>query len=236
MRRTLAGILLLIVLGLSACATPDGAERAAGGAAGDGGAAAAGPERPGAAHDPQPHTVRMAAVGDSITEARSPDFAAGDLNDLTWVSHAVGDDLELAGGWARGGATTAEMAAHVTPVDADVLVVLGGTNDVWQGLTADGHAETLANIRRVVDTVGADEVVLSAIPPLDRMPAAAAALNTSLEDLAHDSGWHWVDAPAPLREDDRFVPGLARDGVHPTREGAELLGAELRRAALEAAR
>ncbi|WP_418605516.1 hypothetical protein [Georgenia sp. SUBG003] len=88
--------------------------------------------------------VRLAAVGDSITEADSPDFDGGDLGPESWVFHAVGEDVALVGGWARWGATTAQMAAAAEPVEADVLVILAGTNDVAPGSRTRAPSTTSA--------------------------------------------------------------------------------------------
>jgi len=233
MRRWLLGIAVTVLL-VTGCAgphvpDPSSEESAAVPAgAGAGAAGAAGGEQ-------QRQTVRIAAVGDSITHGRSPEFAAGALSERSWIPHAVGGGVELVGGWARGGATTAEMLDHVTPVDADVLVILAGTNDVLQGVTDSGHGRSLTNIRAIARTVGAQNVVLSAIPPLNRRPAAAAAFNDSLRELAQNAGWHWVDGPAPLRDGTRFLPEMTHDGIHPTPEGADTLGKVLRGAVLDAA-
>lgn len=175
--------------------------------------------------------VRLAVVGDSITEADSPDLDGGRPGPESWVHHTVGEDVVLVGGWARWGATTAQMAAAVEPVEADVLVILAGTNDVGSGEPAEGTRE---NLRRIADVVGTPRVVLSAVPPIDAAPHLATALNVELEDLARDEGWDWVDAPAGLRDGDRFAPSMASDGLHPTEAGARVLGDAIRDAVLDA--
>jgi lysophospholipase L1-like esterase len=178
-----------------------------------------------------PDAVRLAVVGDSITEADSPDFDGGRLGPESWLEHTVGDGVVLVGGWARWGATTAQMAAAVEPVEADVLVVLAGTNDVGSGEAA---AETPENLRRIADVVGAPRVVLSAVPPIDAAPHLATGLNAELEDLAAEEGWEWVDAPAGLRDGARFAEGMASDGLHPTEAGARVIGEAIRGAVLGA--
>ncbi|MCI2265185.1 SGNH/GDSL hydrolase family protein [Sediminivirga luteola] len=176
--------------------------------------------------EPGADAVRMAAVGDSITEADSPDFTAGELGPESWVSYAVGEEIEFAGGWAQWGATTAQMAEGAGPVDADVLVILAGTNDSgW-----NAHDEVGRNLVRIAEAVGAPRVVLSSIPPLDDAPELATELNSYLEDLAGEQGWEWVDAAAGLRDGERFAPGMASDGVHPTQEGARVIGEAVREA------
>ncbi|WP_430645109.1 SGNH/GDSL hydrolase family protein [Agromyces sp. GXS1127] len=164
----------------------------------------------------------FAAVGDSITDADSPDFAAGDLGPGSWATYVVADGVEFAGGWAEWGATTEQMAASVAPVEADALVVLAGTNDLAFGISFEVSA---ANLDRIVRTVGIDDVLVASIPPFTAVPAAAEAYNASLEELADDRGWRFVDASAGLRTaDGRFAEGMSSDGLHPSEAGARVLG------------
>ena len=130
---------------------------------------------------------------------RQPDFAAGDLGAASWATYVVDDGFAFAGGWAEWGATTAMMADSVGPIEADVLVVLAGTNDVAFGIPFD---ESAANLDRIVDVVGIEDVVVVSIPPMDAFPAGAEAYNDRLDDLAGDRGWRFVDASAGLRTAD----------------------------------
>lgn len=177
----------------------------------------------------------FAAVGDSISDADSPDFAAGDLGAASWATYVVADGFEFAGGWAEWGATTAMMAASVGPIEADVFVVLAGTNDVASGVPFE---ESAANLDRIVDVVGIENVAVVSIPPMDAMPAGAEPYNEHLEEMAGDRGWRFVDASAGLRAvDGTFVDGMSSDGLHPSVAGARVLGgaiaAELRKALRE---
>ena len=176
-------------------------------------------------------SVRLAAVGDSITQADG-DVPRGVLGRESWLSTAATDGVVFAGGWARPGATTADMLAAVGPVDADVLVVLAGTNDPGARLS---DAETADNIRGIVEAVGVERVVLSSVPPRDAAPEVAVATNALLEDLAEEEGWVFADAAAGVRSGDRFAPGTTTDGLHPSEEGAALIGTALREAVLQAA-
>jgi lysophospholipase L1-like esterase len=173
-----------------------------------------------------PAAVDLAVVGDSISEADSRDFSAGLLGPGSWVSHAVGDGVRFAGGWAVSGALTTQMARGARPVAADVLVVLAGTNDVASGLPFESCA---ANLRSVVATVGAPRVVVSAIPPIDVVPALATDFNERLRALAAEAGWEFLDAMVGIRDGDgRFAPRMSFDGVHPTVEAAQVIGAAIR--------
>src|SRR4051794_13095820 len=78
--------------------------------------------------------LTVVAVGDSVTDADSADSPAGLFGPGSWVSTADRDGVDVIGGWAIKGATTAAMAAGAQPSDADALVVMGGTNGVLQGI------------------------------------------------------------------------------------------------------
>ena len=167
--------------------------------------------------------VTFAAVGDSITNANSVDFARGRVGDRSWVDH-VGPGLSFVGGWARGGARTADMAAHARPVRADVLVVIAGTNDLAHGVDFRAISR---NLEAVVSAVGAARVVVSAVPPRDSSPRVTAEFNRRLARFVEAEGWTFVDAAAGLRSGERFADGMSTDGLHPSREGAEVLAGAL---------
>jgi lysophospholipase L1-like esterase len=175
--------------------------------------------------------VHLAAVGDSIT-ASGGRLEDGIFNGNTWLSHVVdGVDVRWAGGWAQPGATTAAMLAGVEPVpDADVLVIIAGTNDSGQGVTFDITAD---NLRQIVDVVDAPRVILSSIPPREPAPELADDLNELLRPLAAEQHWEFVDAAAGLRHDDGgWLPGLTVDGIHPVPAGQAVIGAAIRDAVL----
>lgn len=183
--------------------------------------------------DGNPGALRIAVVGDSITVADSPDFARGEFGQESWVSYVSGADFTFVGGWARWGASTEEMARNAPQVDSDVLVIMAGTNDVALGVP---FREVSRNLDLIAETVGAPDVLLSGIPPLDHAPRAAADFNHNLETFAIERGWQWVDAGSAVRTADQtFASGMASDGVHPTQQGAELLGEEIKAALQELA-
>jgi lysophospholipase L1-like esterase len=178
--------------------------------------------------------VQVVAVGDSITEADSADFDGGDIGADSWATYADGDGLRIVGGWAHAGATTMDMLAGVTDrtastgvsMDADVLVLMAGSNDVDWGVPA---TEVEANLVKIVDIVHAGRVVLSTIPPEDGMESDVRDLNTHLTALASSEGWQLVDPMVSVRDDDGgWLPGMSDDGVHPTAEAAQLIATSLR--------
>ncbi|WP_293699381.1 SGNH/GDSL hydrolase family protein [uncultured Agrococcus sp.] len=175
--------------------------------------------------------IRMAAVGDSITAGDSPDLAGGVPGLESWVHYAIGPDVELVGGWAEPGASISQMAEAVTvPFEADVLVILAGTNDAeWIS-----REEIDSGLRSIVDRAGVETIVLSSVPPNDLAIENTLQLNESLEITARQNGWTWVDSSAGLREGERFAEGMTYDGVHPTQDGARVIGEAIHAAVLEA--
>lgn len=169
--------------------------------------------------------VSFAVVGDSITEADSPDIDAAEPGAGSWAFHAADERAVFVGGWARSGATTAQMADNVAELRADCLVILAGTNDIAQGVPFDISAD---HLRSIVSTAGLGTVIVSAIPPFDPDPRAAVTYNRELSALAAAEGWIFTDPMAGVRAGDRFRPSLSGDGVHPTQEGARLIGEHLR--------
>ena len=182
--------------------------------------------------DPEADAIRMAAVGDSITDGDSRDFAGGVPGPQSWVSYAAGPEVDFVGGWAEWGASAEAMAQGVTgPFDADVLVILAGTNDAaWTP-----HEEVGRHLVDIAETAEIDEVVLSSIPPNAFSLGGAAELNSSLEDLAHQQDWVWVDSAADLRDGDGYADEMSYDGIHPTEAGARVIGEAIGEAVRESA-
>jgi lysophospholipase L1-like esterase len=180
----------------------------------------------------EPEAVLVAFVGDSLTVGFSPDFSGGDFDPGSWVHQVLDDRFRFAGGWAVWGATTDQMRDGVSRLDADVLVILAGTNDVALGIPFE---TTTDNLEAIARTVAARQVVVSAIPPLDGLPDAPAEFNARLERFAADRGWAWVPPVPELGTDGRFAEGMTQDGVHLTPEGARLLGRAIREVLTEVA-
>jgi lysophospholipase L1-like esterase len=172
--------------------------------------------------------VRIAVVGDSITAVIpgfNEGFATGTYSSDSWLASTVDDDIVFAGGWAVAGARTLDMRNGVGPVTADLLVMLAGTNDV---LREEDRQGSLENMVAIADTVGADNVLVLAIPPINAAPERAIQFNVDAKALAERHGWTWFDAAAGLRDGDSFIAGLTVDGVHPTPVGQKLIGAAVR--------
>lgn len=168
---------------------------------------------------PTPRPTTLYAVGDSLTEGNSPNFANREFGDRSWVAH-LDPRLSVLGGWAKGGARTPDMVAGVTRSDAETLVMLAGANDT----TSLPFETTAQNLATIVDKVGIARVVVSKLPPRDDQPDLNVRFNQSLEQLARDKGWHLIDPMADVRDGIRFKAGMTSDGIHPTPAGATAIG------------
>lgn len=168
--------------------------------------------------------LTFAAVGDSIT-------AWVDYNGVecqTWPRLAQDDKLVLAGGWAKGGAKLELMLASVTPVAADVLVIMAGTNDLGDRWGTPMQTR-LDQIQAIAATVGVADVVIMAVAPLNGNPMWAAEQNEATQILASQLGWAWFDPWTSLRAPDgQWVAGWSVDGLHPTVEGQAVVAGAVR--------
>jgi lysophospholipase L1-like esterase len=183
------------------------------------------PLPPGAETD----VVPVVVVGDSITAGTGPTDRADRPGPQSWQHGFWGAPLEFRGGWAVPGATTEQMRAGAAGLTADVLVLLGGTNDLATGV---GWPASQEHLRGVVAAVDVDHVVLSAIPPSDTGPARAVEYNQRLADLSQEQGWEFVDPWVTVSQGGAWVPGTSPDGIHPTPEAAAQAGAVIRVAVL----
>ncbi|GAB3607640.1 hypothetical protein GCM10027413_30490 [Conyzicola nivalis] len=167
----------------------------------------------------------FAVVGDSISARASREGL--DMSSGSWTTYASQAGAEfVAEGWAQSGAKLLEMSANVTPVTADVLVVLAGTNDLGGELTVENR---LMLVTEIAEKSAAQRVILSSVPPLDRDPAASTAWNAALRQLAADNSWTFVDPWQTMRTPEgTYVAQYTLDGMHPTGEAAVIAGGALR--------
>jgi len=192
----------------------------------------------GSSHAPAPPrevgplaVTTFAVLGDSISAGQSPSLP-DDVDPTTWISYAQSRTVRWVGGWTRGGSTTSDLLEHLTPVGADVLVVLGGTNNVNKGLA-------FATAERDLIAIGAGcacgSLLVVAIPPNEMHPLVAAVYNQQLLELARQHGWSYVDPWVAERHGVRWRDGRSIDGVHPVIEVFAGVGRQIRAAILEAA-
>ncbi|WP_187290437.1 SGNH/GDSL hydrolase family protein [Curtobacterium sp. B18] len=170
------------------------------------------PTAPQAAEVVPRQDVRVAVVGDSLSAGRSG-FLGNGLDDESWMTYAKGDGIAFAGGWARAGATPDEMAAAVEPIEnVDVLVILAGTNAVRTGRT---FADERPAYERIVDTIGARQVIVAGLPPYRWKPTEAVEYSRALQQFVVQEGWRWADPWTFARSGSSWANGVSTDGTHP---------------------
>lgn len=164
---------------------------------------------------------RVVFIGDSITQGWR-DFHPAFFADHGFIGRGIG------------GQVTAQMLVRFWP---DVVAlkpmavhILAGVNDIAQNAGPYDPAATRANLLAMIALAQANgvRVVLGTVTPVAEFPwkpglgpsAKVAELNAWLRAQSRQSGATLADYTAVL-DDGRggMRPGLAYDGVHPTREG-----------------
>lgn len=168
--------------------------------------------KPSATPKPTPSTISVTYAGDSLTAM-----------DGSWMRQLNDRTLTNIGGTAIGGATVPRILTNVSARDADVLVVMAGTNDIRY---ARSSTTITQNIGKVVHKVGARHVVIAAIAPsnvtkygkkhIDRRKQGE-ILNRDLQNYALTNGYLFVDPWAADRQLNGGWPSNRTiDGTHPT--------------------
>lgn len=188
------------------------------------------------APDPPPTSETSSGTPSSVMATRSV-FVVGDSNSTgfrgtlsagldageAWAAVLSARSPTTVDGWARDGATTDEMRRAVSARDrADVLLIMGGTNDLVAGVKID---DVLANVSRIADDIESPTVVLLAVAPLDALAAEATTLNDAFGSLAQEKGWGFLDPWAGMRRaDGTWIASWTTDGVHSTSRGYAAVG------------
>jgi lysophospholipase L1-like esterase len=176
----------------------------------------------------------VAALGDSITEG-SPGYDArlGGDEESRWGHWAALADprLEFRNFGVYGERTDQIMARLEGCLHgADVLVVQGGINDIAQGFSVEGAAETLRAMVRRGQELGLGVVIADVLPWNNGWPAAESnirRLNELIVAMAQEEGVEVLPFHDTLEDPDR--PGRMReewtsDGDHPSVSGYRRLG------------
>lgn len=160
--------------------------------------------------------VKYAVAGDSLS-----------ANAGQWLAQESDPSVQYVGGFQKAGATTYSVNNAIGPVpDADVLVVMLGTNDVRYGVPL---ATLDAQIESIVQKVGAPHVLLTYLPPCNITADTVSGsvvddqnkhivYSRDLVSLAERHGWLIADPFAPWRTYAGAYSGIgaSTDGVHPT--------------------
>ena len=171
---------------------------------------------------------RVVFYGDSITDAwgRRPgtgDFFLG----KPYVNRGIS------------GQTTAQMVVRfeqdVVHLKPAVVLILAGTNDVAGNtgpMTADMTLDNFAAMAAIAKSNGI-KVVIASITPASAYPwkpgvhpaDAIRAINVRLKEMCAREGLVYVDYYTPMTNAAGGLDAeLAKDGVHPTAKGYEIMG------------
>lgn len=166
--------------------------------------------------------------GDSHTSYLKPTLEEGLATTGCWPSYAEGHELTLAGGWAKAGATSADILANVYEIPADIAIIMVGTNDITDDVP---NAVTAANIHAIGLATGADRVLVLANPPRTGGRATKQKnLNTALAaTFGIPEGWDFYDPWTVQRAADGTwsKASYTVDGLHATRGVYEYMGLEM---------
>lgn len=179
--------------------------------------------------------VRVVFMGDSITD-----------NWINFDPQFFTDGLIDRG---IGGQTTPQMLARfrqdVIELKPKAVHIMAGTNDIAGNTGAATMEMVLGNIKSMAELARAHgiKVIIASIPPAGAFPWAPdkkpvpqiAAMNQWLADYARANGFTYVDYHSAMAQaDGAMKPGLASDGVHPTRQGYDVMRPLALRAIAEA--
>ena len=158
--------------------------------------------------------IRVAVAGDSLT-------AHAD----SWRYQLNDPGITFTGGYARGGYTTGDVLKNISESDADVLVVMLGTNDVRHDIPVT-TAE--ANIEKIVAVSHPAHVLLTYLPPSDGITDTwhgvhidarygNLAYSRAFVALAAKHGWLIADPFTPWRSwNGAYYSRATLDGLHPS--------------------
>lgn len=184
------------------------------------------------------HGNRTIFIGDSITAASG----GGAFQSMFWgpgwvyaATFAARGSVQLLWNAGISGNTTTQMsarfAADVVANNPDVVVILGGTNDV-PGVTAGTTplATVRSNLQSMVSASRAAGIlpVLCLIPPrADTAPNAASVqrINAMIRSLAQQNDVTVVDFYSVLVNPSNggYASGLSGDGIHPSASGMTVM-------------
>jgi acyl-CoA thioesterase-1 len=170
---------------------------------------------------------RIVFLGDSITDAwRLNEYFTG----RDFVNRGIG------------GQTTLQMLARfrqdVVALNPKAVVVLGGTNDIEAGISANQIEDNLATIGDLAKAHGIKPVFASILPVSDyhkdtdphyemtvnRPPAVIQAINSWVKSYCQSQGFGYVDYyTAMVDSAGRMQTDLSDDGLHPNAKGYRVM-------------
>ncbi len=173
----------------------------------------------------------VVALGDSLTSDVGWAVPPGGVVYPSWFTHALEDEPRLVAAANAGipGDTTEGMVARfardVAVHAPRVVVILGGTNDLPLGRTAEQVVGTLEQLAELARDAGAVPVLATIPPRTDGSFASEVAdLNAGIRRSAESSGTPVIDFFSVLADEDGgWREGFTEDGLHPTSAGADAM-------------
>lgn len=174
---------------------------------------------------PRPGERRVVFMGNSITEAWAPFFAA-EFPGKPYIGRGIS------------GQTTPQMLVRfrqdVVALEPAVVVFLGGTNDIAGNTgpsTLEMIEDNIASMTEIAQANGIRVVLCSVLPVYDYpwKPGIEPAqkivnLNAWIKAYAARVGATYVDFHSAMRDERNGMRAeLARDGVHPTEAGYQIM-------------
>jgi lysophospholipase L1-like esterase len=187
---------------------------------------------------PSAEASRVVFMGNSITEAWAPLFAA-EFPGKPYIGRGIS------------GQTTPQMLLRfrqdVIALRPKVVVILGGTNDIAGNTgpsTLEMIEDNLMSMTQLAQANGIRVVLASVLPVFDYPwkrglePASKiVALNTWMKAYAGRVGAVYADFHTAMADDRQGMkPELSRDGVHPNPAGYAIMAPIVDRAIAEAIR
>ena len=168
--------------------------------------------------------MTVVCYGDSNTWGYDPRSFLGDRYDHPWpeiLGELTGWEVRTSGSCGR----EIPRRAVVFPKDADLILVMLGTNHLLQGVTAETAGERMADFLATLDR---ERVLLLSPPPMspgewtiEVLIRESQKLGRVYEDLAENFNIRFVD-PASWA-----IP-MAYDGVHFTEAGHRIFAERLK--------
>lgn len=183
-----------------------------------------------AAYIPYEERPTAVFIGDSITRGMT-EPGSWDVEEHSWYYGLLDDTagvVRFGGSVSEVGMTTSWMAGQVwnaLAMSPDILIVLGGTNDISGEIDVDYVISNFQRIKDAADILGVPMAVGTVPPRSDPYAdARAVLLNTALTAWAQREGVILLDTAAPLRDPSGgWIYGYSGDGLHPTPEASRLM-------------
>jgi len=192
--------------------------------------------------------LRIATIGDSLTQGNPPPNFYHPGTYQHWMKRWLikqGIHTRVVN-WGIGGQVAHEIASRVPQtLPTDVLIIMGGTNDVWRYSAFDDDL-SIEMTEDVVEQLaigaksanqgmngGAKYVLLCSIPPMVKVstiPRDAlkniTRINNKIKDLCENEGYYFCDVNGEMRlPDGSGNPTYHQpDGVHFTPAGNRACG------------